>query len=59
VRKLLAIHEALRKWCQNLEGIKFWVETDHQSLKWLDDVRIVNRRQANLLTLLLVTLVVI
>jgi hypothetical protein len=45
--ELLAIHEALRKWRHYLEGIKFWVEADHQSLKWLDDVRILNRRPAS------------
>jgi hypothetical protein len=45
-RELLAIHEALRKWRHYLEGIKSWFGTDHQSLKWLDNVRILNQKQA-------------
>ena len=45
-QELLSIHEALVQWRAYLEGIKFTVETDHESLKWLQDQRILNRRQA-------------
>ena len=42
-QELLSIHEALVQWHAYLEGIKFTVETDHESLKWLQDQRILNR----------------
>ena len=42
-QELLSIHEALVQWRAYLEGIKFTVETDHESLKWLQDQRILNR----------------
>lgn len=50
--ELLAIVESLRRFAHLLQGVKFWVFTDHKGLKWITTQKKLSPRQARWLEVL-------